>query len=70
MNVPDYYCKNCGKEVFVADGVITRPCGHDNETVIAERRVILYGESHLKETPLLDRVTKAINSLIKSFRGS
>lgn len=63
-----YACADCGAEAKVsAQGAISRDCGHDDATVIAERTSILYGEGGAGERSLLDRARDALGKLAKAF---
>lgn len=68
--MPDYYCKLCLAEATVRDGVVYRTCEHDNETVIAERSVVLFGDGRVNDLSLMARAMAALTSLIKNFRGA
>lgn len=69
---PLYYCAICKRAVIVRDhgpGVepdIIRACGHDGATVIAPRKVTLYGEGGMSTT---DKIILAARQLASKITG-
>ena len=60
-----YTCTQCGGEVQVTpEGVVSRVCGHNTATVIAERTSILYGEGHYAQESLTSRALTALRKLV------
>jgi hypothetical protein len=63
-----YACSICGGPAIVSDaGDISRACGHDDATVIAERTSILYGEGGASEPSLYQRAASALQKLARVF---
>lgn len=59
-----YTCAQCGGEARVSpDGVVSRACGHDTATVIAERTAVLYGQGRCVPQTLAERAVAALRRL-------
>ena len=41
---PLYLCFECNEPVFFVDGIIYRPCGHDDAPVLANLQAVVYGQ--------------------------
>lgn len=67
MSYP-YACAECGAQVEVSgQGTISRVCGHDEATVIAERTSFLYGEGGAASLTLYQRALAALESLARKL---
>jgi hypothetical protein len=59
-----YACSQCGGEAKVSPaGVVSRACGHDDATVIAERTSVLYGRCRVATPSLINRAVAALQRL-------
>mgnify|MGYP001231025051 FL=1 len=59
-----YACSTCGGAAHVSpDGIVSRACGHDTATVIAERTSILYGKGGCAPKTMMQRAVAALCKL-------
>ncbi len=67
-----YFCKDCGAQASVADGVVVRTCTHANSIIIAERTCNLLGEGHgsAETASLWERGIAAIAQIMKAFHAA
>lgn len=73
---PLYECSACGASVSVSEEVnedgqkrpkIRRPCGHDDATVWANRKVTLRGKGALEAMPPLQRGAIKLTLTVRQF---
>jgi hypothetical protein len=41
---PLYLCAQCNEPVFFVEGIIYRPCGHEDAPVLANLQAMVYGK--------------------------
>lgn len=44
-DLPKYMCAQCNEPVFLVDGIVYRPCGHNESPVLANLEALVRGTS-------------------------